>query len=143
MFDLFNTVFHIVSFASLHYLVVINKVDTIILPGTVKFSMTPRRKRHLRENLLKIENRCLKIINIHKNKDFTRRQLQIHNLVTQLHYQYMLSYFQTTNSLVPITDINSPSRLYPYHRLGEFMSVIGTREFVVLKYDSIRIRLQT
>lgn len=73
----------------------------------------------VRENLLKIENRCLKIINIHKSKDFTRRQLQIHNLVTRLHYLYMLSYFKTTNSLVPIIDKNLlPEKLNSITRLG-------------------------
>ena len=75
--------------------------------------------KEVHDNLLKIENRCLKIINIHQSKLDTRRQLQLHNLKDRLHYLYMLSFYKITNSLVPIIDDNLlPEKLHSITRLS-------------------------
>ena len=74
--------------------------------------------KEVQDNLLKIENRCIKIINTRDSKSSTRGKFQIHYITERLHYLYLLSFYKLTNNLVPLIDNNLiPEKLNSRTRL--------------------------
>jgi hypothetical protein len=61
---------------------------------------------YILKELLKIENRCLKIINLYAPKLDTRHKFNIHFLSDRLKYLYLLTFYKIAFKLVPIIDQN-------------------------------------
>ena len=59
---------------------------------------------YIKNEFLKIENRCLKIIDYNSSKDSTRISFNIPNITLRFEYLYTLSFYKLLNSLVPIID---------------------------------------
>ena len=77
---------------------------------------------YIKKEFLKIENRCLKIIDFDNSKDQTRRTFNIPKLTLRFEYLYLLSFYKLVNNLVPIIDkgllpdrLNSDTRLAKNH----------------------------
>ena len=54
--------------------------------------------------ILKIENRCSKIVNFANSKDVTRLKNNIHVITRRYCYLYLSNLFKLINNLVPIID---------------------------------------
>ena len=77
---------------------------------------------YIKKEFLKIENRCLKIIDFENSKDQTRRTINIPKLTLRFKYLYLLSFYKLVNNLVRIIDkellrdrLNSDTRLAKNH----------------------------
>ena len=60
---------------------------------------------HLPE-FLKIENRCLKIINFESSKENTMKTHNIAALTSRFEYLYLLTFYKIVDNLVPVIDSN-------------------------------------
>ena len=68
----------------------------------------------------KIENRCLKIIDLNQTKDETRQLYSIPNILTRFEYLYLLTFYKLVNSQVPIIDSELlPKKLTSKTRLSK------------------------
>ena len=75
---------------------------------------------YIKKDILKIENRCLKIINFNRSKAETRHIHKIYPVTKRYHYLYMLSFFKLIENLAPIIDQSlMPERLKTDTRLGK------------------------
>lgn len=93
-----------------------------------------------REVLLKIENRCIKIIDFWKPKSETRQQFDIPELTLRIKYLYLLSYYKLINNLVPIIDADLlPERLCSNTRLATgigFRLALKSHRFSINNYGA-------
>ena len=75
---------------------------------------------YVKKEFLKIENRCLKIIDYNSSKDNTRKTYNIPVLTLRFEYLYLLTFYKIVNSLVPIIDTNLlPEKLTSETRLAK------------------------
>ena len=87
-------------------------------------SLSYSSNAHVKEELSKLENRCLKIIQIDQPKTNTRSQFNIPEISLRLKYLYLLTFYKLIHNLVPIIDpkilpqrLNSQTRLASYDGL--------------------------
>ena len=76
--------------------------------------------QYIVNELLKIENRCLKIIQYDQPKDATRSNFVIPKLTSRLKYLYLLTFFKLIHQIVPIIDPDIlPAKLSSQTRLAK------------------------
>ena len=68
--------------------------------GSIIFSST----KNVKNQLVVIENRCLKVINYEKSKEFTRAQYDLTQLEYRFKYFYLITFFKMIHSITPIID---------------------------------------
>ena len=74
---------------------------------------------YIKKEILKIENRCLKIIDFNQHKTETRKSFNIYTILLRHKYLYMLTYYKLINELVPIIDKKlMPEKLKSVTRLA-------------------------
>ena len=75
-------------------------------------------RKSIKNNLVSIENRCLKVIDC-GTKAVTRQKFNIPNIENRLKYLYLVSFFKLSHNHVPsIDDSLLPQRANPSTRLG-------------------------
>ena len=75
---------------------------------------------YIKKEVLKIENRCLKIVNFANSKDVTRPKNNIHIITSRYRYLYLSNFFKLINKLVPIIDESlMPEKLNSDTKLGK------------------------
>ena len=90
---------------------------------------------YIKKEVLKIENRCLKIVNFANSKDATRLKNNIHIITSRYRYLYLSNFFKLINKLVPIIDESlMPEKLNSDTRLGKI-------EGIRLSKDSFRFSI--
>ena len=85
---------------------------------------------YIKNEFLKIENRCLKIIDYNSSKDSTRKSFNIPTITLRFEYLYMLSFYKLVNNLVPIID----NALMPEKSTSE-TRLAKSNGFILSKYD--------
>lgn len=85
---------------------------------------------YIKNEFLKIENRCLKIIDYNSSKDSTRKSFNIPTITLRFEYLYMLSFYKLVNNLVPIID----NALMPEKATSE-TRLAKSNGFILSKYD--------
>ena len=81
--------------------------------------------KYITKELLKIENRCLKIIYCNSPKLLTRKLHNIPNIEDRLKYLYLLTFFKLINNKVPIIDQSMlPSKTHSVTRLSKNQGVL-------------------
>ena len=75
---------------------------------------------YVKKEFLKIENRCLKIIDFDSSKENTRKAHNIPALTLRFEYLYLLTFYKIVNNLVPVIDSSLlPEKLTSETRLAK------------------------